>query len=249
MVETFYGVRNYTGSEKTKRPQKVKKDLKELEKRNSRQKYIYINLENIDEMFSHNEKWPISYDFLFNLIQGKVTKYYTTKNYDEKKELSYTCIAKLYGVLKRKLLRIQKENPDKPACLLFYLSQFFRYAELVVYSEVFHGTKNNKYIVQPPDDMNVEDMEYMGEYYDAFSTDFDIDIDLPERIQKCITSNQNLTSEEKDLLLKMNKCCHSSFGLISLSKKENTLLISLQERLKSDPQLLKDLEDILDGKR
>lgn len=158
MAEIEYGVRSYKCSDKTKRPQKVKIDLEKLEKRNTSQKRLYVTLDNIDELFSNDyeDKWPICYNMIFNLIQGKVTKYFSTRSYDRKKEVSYDCINRLYSALKRKLLQQQKDN--KTPCLFFLLSQFWRYVDLVVYSTVFYGTQDYKYLIQEPEEFNTDDV-------------------------------------------------------------------------------------------
>lgn len=165
-TKDLYGVRNYKTSEKTRRPLKSTLDKEKIEKRNSRQKNFYVNLENINEIFSDNEKWPVCYDMLFNLIQGKVTKFFATRNYDRKKEVSYDCINRLYSILKRKLLRMKSEGIENPT-LNFFLSQFFRYIELVVYSTVYHGTQDQKYIVQEPENFVTENVLHNQEngYY------------------------------------------------------------------------------------
>ena len=160
--DIFYGVRSYKTSEKTRRPAKTAVESTKLEQRNTRQRSLYITLDNIDEMFSPNEKWPICYDLLFNLIQGKVTKFFKTRNYDRKKEISYDCLNRLYSILKRKLLKLASEGCTHPS-LRFYLSQFFRYVELVVYSTVFYGTKDQKYLVQEPDDFMTENVLHSRE--------------------------------------------------------------------------------------
>ena len=51
MVETSFGIRNYTCSDRTKRPSKSKIDLEKVEKRNTNQRRLYITLDNIDEIF------------------------------------------------------------------------------------------------------------------------------------------------------------------------------------------------------
>ena len=161
MADIAYGVREYKCSDKTKRPQKKQLDLEKLEKRNSSQRHLYVTLENIDELFSNDfgEKWPVCYDMIFNIIQGKVTKYFNTRSYDRKKELSYDCINRLYSVLKRKLLKMHNDaESDVKMGLFFYLSQFFRYIELVVYSTVFYGTQDYKYTVQDLNNLTDEQL-------------------------------------------------------------------------------------------
>lgn len=265
MATNIYGVREYKTSEKTKRPQKIKLDEnlteeekqkqlqeildkknKENEKRNSTQKRLYITLENIDEMFSNNDKYPISYDFLFNLIQGKVTKYFKTRNYDRKKEVSYDCLNKLYSVCKRKLLKLKDQqgllNP-KPV-LFFYLSQFFRYIDFLVYSTLFHGTMDQKYMVQELEDLplieemseNKKDMD-MQAYIESISKD-----QQRQAVKTCIEKNEFLSPKEKNLIFKIYKS--SSFLGGSLTNKDKEDLKLLQERLQLQPGLLQDLEDI-----
>ena len=261
MVKTSYGVRNYTTSEKTKRSQKIKVDenlspeekQKQIEeilkiqniennKRNNIQKRLYITLENIDEMFSENDKYPISYSFLFNLIQGKVTKYFKTTYYERKKELSYEALAKLYSVLKRKLLRLNDNrgllNP-KPV-LFFYLSQFFRYIDLVVYSIVTYGTLDIKFELQ-----ELEDVPLLEEIIQGDNKDLDVIIETKnkkELVKKCIDNNSNLTPKEKLLIHKIYKT--SSFCGGKLSNRDLEELKLLQEKLQLQPGLLQDLEDI-----
>ena len=102
MSNTIYGVRKYTCSTKTKREEKIQVDeslseeekqkqiaeiLKQREerneKRNNTQKRLYITLENIDEMFSDNDKYPISYSFLFNFtLFVSLTNYSHFKNFE-----------------------------------------------------------------------------------------------------------------------------------------------------------------------
>lgn len=272
MAETVYGIRKYTCSEKTKRPQKNPLDVKKIEKRNSRQKSLYITLENIDEMFSNNERWPICYDLLFNLIQGKVTKYFNTRSYDRKKELSYDCMNVLYSSLKRKLLRLKDNqgllNPEPT--LHFYLSQFFRFVELVVYSVYYHGTKDIKYIIQEPENFKTDDVLNNFNYdsldnfmlNDKFDTCLEnnefnesenfinIDENLnnnSDKIKKCIEQQSNINNKEKSLLLKLYKNAYSIFGSNNLTKRDLEILDSIKERLNNDPNLLKDLEDILNA--
>lgn len=261
MVKTSYGVRNYTTSEKTKRSQKIKvdeslspeekekqiqeiiqKQTQEINKRNDVQKRLYITLENIDEMFSENDKYPISYSFLFNLIQGKVTKFYKTTYYERKKELSYAAIAKLYSVLKRKLLNLNDKrgllNP-KPV-LFFYLSQFFRYIDLVVYSTVAFGTIDLKFELQELEDLPLIEELIMGD-----NSDVDAIIEKKnkkEQIQQCIDKNPNLTPKEKSLIYKIYKT--ASIGGGKLSNRDLEDLKLLQEKLQLQPGLLQDLEDI-----
>lgn len=238
-----YGIRNYTNSEKTKRPQKNCVSEEVLKKRNSYQKRLYITLDNIDEIFSNNqEKHPICYDMIFNLIQGKVTKYFNTRNYDRKKELSYDCINRLYSVLKRKLLSIkdsQCEN-DAPPVLFFYLSQFFRYVDLLVYSTVFFGIQDQKYLVQEPELFNTEDV--LNENY-IVSDENIVYEDKSEKIKNFIDSCKEIDAKEKKLLLKIYKNSYSLFGG-SLSKKDNEYLSALKQKMIDNPNLLKELEEI-----
>ena len=256
MTNTIYGIRQYTNSDKTKREEKIEIDenlseeekqkqiqevLKQREERNERrnntQKRLYITLENIDEMFSNNEKYPISYDFMFNLIQGKVTKYFKTTYYERKKELSYTCIMRLYSILKRKLLKLQEQQSllnTKPV-LFFYLSQFFRYIDLLVYSTVYYGTIDLKYEVQ-----ELEDLPLIQELYED-NTEIEINDDKRDRIKQCI-ENSNLTPKEKTLIFKIYKA--SSFMGGNLTKRDEEELKLLQEKLQLQPGLLQELEDI-----
>ena len=267
MVSTTYGVRSYTCSDKTKRPQKVKVDQDKLEKRNTQQRRLYITLDNIDEIFSQNDdKFPVCYDLIFNTIQGKVTKYFNGRSYDRKKELSYDCMNVLYSSLKRKLLRL-KDNQgllNPPPVLFFYLSQFFRYIDLVVYSVNKHGTQDIKYLVQEPENFNTDDIlqdqiTYFNEYIEQqIDTENDtpeemiennsLEVDLSDNsdnIKQCIESNKFLSDKEKNVLLKVYKNSYSAFGCNLLTKRDNEILLSIQNRLKEDPGLLKDLEEIL----
>lgn len=267
MAETFYGVRSYTCSEKTKRPQKTKTDLEKIEKRNSNQRKLFITLENIDEIFSANERWPVCHDMIFNLIQGKVTKYFSTRSYDRKKELSYDCMCVLYSTLKRKLLRM-KDNQgllNPPPVLFFYLSQFFRYVDLVVYSIVHFGTQDLKYLVQEPENFKTDEILFDNLYNqdDLLNSNSFLDISEDEyipqsqvddeltsnasNIKKCIEMNASLNDKEKGVLLKIYKNAYSDFGCNSLTKRDTDILNSIKQRLENDPDLLKDLEDILNA--
>lgn len=264
MADTIYGVRNYNCSDKTKRPQKVQLDNEKLEKRNTSQRRLYINLDNIDEIFSNNDdKWPVCYDLIFNTIQGKVTKYFNTRSYDRKKELSYDCMVVLYSTLKRKLLRM-KDNQGllkPPPVLFFYLSQFFRYIDLIVYSVVFHGTQDTKFIVQEPENFHTDDILFDNYNDDSFINSLINEIDESQPIEyidnnlddnsslikKAIESNQHLSDKEKNVLLKIYKNSYSLFGTTILTKRDEELLKSIQERLDQDPDLLKDLEEILNA--
>lgn len=261
MTNTIYGVRKYTCSTKTRREEKIQVDenlseeekqkqiaeiLKQREerneKRNNTQKRLYITLENIDEMFSNNDKYPISYNFLFNLIQGKVTKYFNTTFYERKKELSYTCIVRLYSILKRKLLRLKDQqgllNP-KPV-LFFLLSQFFRYIDLLVYSTVHYGTIDLKYEVQELEDLPL--IQELFEGNDIYKIEEAIEKqDKRDRVKKCIDSS-NLTPKEKALIHKIYRA--STFMGGNLTNKDREELKLLQEKLQLQPGLLQDLEDV-----
>lgn len=254
MVETAYGVRNYTCSNRTRRAQKNQLDSDKIEKRNARQRKLYITLDNIDEIFSANERWPICYDLIFNTIQGKVTKYFNVRNYDRKKEVSYDCINKLYSILKRKLLTMKQNqgllNPEP--VLFFYLSQFFRYLDLIVYSTVFHGTQDQKYQIQEPDAFKTDDVLVESNSEDIYDIkkyigEVDIEQDNSESIKNCIEQHEDLTNSEKNVLLKIYKGAYSKFGQFSLTKKDNEILESIHKRIADQPDLLKDLEDILNG--
>lgn len=271
MAETVYGIRKYTCSEKTKRPQKKTLDLQKLEKRNSNQRRLYITLENIDEIFSQNdEKYPVCYELIFNIIQGKVTKYFNTRSYDRKKELSYDCVNVLYSTLKRKLLRLKDNQSllNQPPVLFFYLSQFFRYIDLVVYSVVHYGTIDTKYIIQEPENFKTDDLlndyenlldeplnniienKHSNESDEIISIEINENIDnKSEDIKLSIEKNVLLSNKEKSLLLKLYKNAYSSFGGNSLTKRDLEILDSIKERMIKEPELLKDLEDILNDKR
>lgn len=268
MAETTYGVRKYTCSAKTKRPQKGSQNLEKLEKRNSTQRRLYITLDNIDEIFSENDdKYPVCYALIFNTIQGKVTKYFNGRSYDRKKELSYDCMNVLYSTLKRKLLRMKDAQGllNPPPVLFFYLSQFFRYVELVVFSVVHYGQQDLKYMVQEPEDFAIDAMQ--GEE-DGFISKDEMDdyildpktllnddkvmletedTDNSDRIKKCIDSNKLLSDREKSVLFRIYKNSYSSFGSKALTNRDNEVLIGIQNRLKNDPALLKDLEEILNA--
>ena len=263
MADTAYGVRTYTRSSRTKRPQKVILDGQKLEKRNSSQRRLYINLDNINEIFSNNnDKYPVCYDLIFNTIQGKVTKYFDTRSYDRKKEISYDCMNKLYSTLKRRLLQM-KDNQgllNPPPVLFFYLSQFFRYIDLIVFSVVFHGTQDTKFLIQEPESFHTDDVlpeDYDDEFFNSLVKQIDneesvefintkID-DNSSRIKHCIEDNKNLSDKEKSILLKVYKNSYSLFGSNILTKRDQELLKNLQERLAKDPELLKDLEEILNA--
>lgn len=269
MVDTIYGVRKYTCSDKTKRPQKGKQNLEKLEKRNSTQRRLYITLDNIDDIFSANDdRYPVCYDLIFNTIQGKVTKYFNGRSYDRKKELSYDCMNVLYSTLKRKLLRM-KDNQgllNPPPVLFFYLSQFFRYIDLVVYSIVHFGSLDLKYIVQEPENFNTEDvLQDQTFYFDDLLNDetsnkcFEESMIEPESIEldsqdnsdnikHSIENNKYLNEKEKNILLKIYRNSYSTFGCSLLTKRDNEILISIQKRLQEQPDLLKDLEEILYAK-
>ena len=270
MAETVYGVRKYTCSDKTKRPQKKKVDLEKLEKRNTNQRRLYITLENIDEIFSDNDdKYPICYSLIFNLIQGKVTKYFNTRSYDRKKELSYDAMNVLYSTLKRKLLRMKDAQGllNPPPVLFFYVSQFYRYVELVVYSIVHYGTVDTKYLVQEPDNFKTDEVaqddvttffyqddslnkdsfienSLSEEFY--YKTDENISLNA-DKIKKCIEDNKKLNEQEKNVMLKIYKNSYSDFGCKSLTKRENDILLSIQNRMLEDNTLLSELKEILNG--
>lgn len=287
-IETNYGIRIYRTSERTKRPSKARIDVEKIQKRNDHQRKIYINLENIDEIFSENETWPISYPLLFNLIQGKVTKFFTTRNYDRKKEVSYDCINRLYSILKRKLLKMQEQEPEKKAGLLFYSSQFFRYVELVVYSTVYHGTQDQKYTIQEPEnfvtenvlqnqDFNYYQYEEESEIFsnrkngkvmdksieDDSIKEYDEDLekylenpentvegfiaDNSEKIKQCIENNPRLDNKEKAALFRLYRSCYSKYGLSALTKRDQDIIRILSLRSDYEPELLKDLKEILNG--
>lgn len=260
MAETAFGIRSYTCSDKTKRPQKGKVDIEKIEKRNSRQRRLYITLDNIDELFSnkYEDKWPVCYDMMFNLIQGKVTKYFSTRSYDRKKEVSYDCMNRLYSILKRKLIKQQEEN--KNPCLFFYLSQFFRYIDLLVFSTVFYDTQDYKYFIQEPEDFNNDDVlrddnkesevreEKQLEFnFDSYSTDEIIKVDNSAEIKLCIENNHKLEPKEKTLLLKLYKRSYLPISNFSLTKKEEELLNIIRHRLDYEPDLLNNLRSILDA--
>lgn len=258
MVKVENGIRVYTTSEKTKRPSKVAIDQEKIEKRNGQQRKLYITLDNIDEIFSqNNDKFPVCHDFIFNLIQGKVTKYFNVRSYDRKKEVAYDCLNRLYSILKRKLLK-QQETIERP-CVMFYLSQFYRYIDLLVYSTVFFETQDYKYTVQEPDDFKTDEVlldnqqdnkQYDDEDFDKYIKNVDDDLeDNSEKIKLCIESNNLLEPKEKNVLLKLYKKAYTPISNFSLTKKEAEILTALQFRYEYEPELLKDLEAILNDSR
>ena len=274
MAEAAFGIRSYTCSNKTKRPSKSKIDLEKVEKRNTNQKRLYITLDNIDEIFSNNETYPVCYALIFNTIQGKVTKYFKTRSYDRKKEVSYDCMNRLYSILKRKLLQ-QKETIPNPT-LFFYLSQFFRYIDLLVYGTVYYDTHDYKIMVQEPENFKTEDVLNKSEYYlndDVYNiienksknldnsenldnelnnyliSSEDIQEDISNNIKQCIEDNKKLDNKEKNILLKLYKKAYSPFSFdCSLTKRESEILNTLQFRLEYEPDLLNNLEEILNVK-
>ena len=258
MVETFYGVRSYTISDKTKRPSKSKQDLEKIEKRNGNQSRLYISLNNIDEIFSANEKWPVCHDMIFNCIQGKVTKYFNVRSYDRKKEVSYDCINRLYSILKRKLIRLKNEG--KRPILFFYLSQFWRYIDLLVYGTVYYDTMDYKYNVQEPEDFRTDEVlteeqeiqQYHQNEYEEFNdykkNQDNLDsVDNSEIIKLSIENNTKLLNPERNLLLKLYKKAYQPISSFTLTKKEIQILDELRVKAIEDPQLLKDLKEILDN--
>lgn len=273
MVETSFGIRNYTCSDRTKRPSKSKIDLEKVEKRNTNQRRLYITLDNIDEIFSDNETYPVCYALIFNTIQGKVTKYFKTRSYDRKKEVSYDCMNRLYSILKRKLLK-QKETVPNPT-LFFYLSQFFRYIDLLVYGTVYYDTQDYKIMVQEPEDFKTEDVLNKNDYYsnddeiyekvqksitedesensefrlsDYYISPEDIEDDTSNKVKYCIENNEKLDNKEKNVLLKLYKKAYSPLNNnCTLTKRENEILNILQLRIEYEPDLLGDLEGILNA--
>lgn len=255
MVDTFYGVRSYTVSEKTKRPSKSKQDLEKIEKRNGNQSRLYISLENIDEIFSQNERWPVCHDMIFNCIQGKVTKYFNVRSYDRKKEVSYDCINRLYSILKRKLIKLKQEG--KRPILFFYLSQFWRYIDLLVYGTVYYDTMDYKYNVQEPEDFRTDEVlteeqeqqQYHQNEFDEYKIHRDnLDYeDNSEVIKLSIENNNKLQNSERNLLLKIYKKAYQPIANFTLTKKEMQVLDELRMKATEDPQLLSDLKEILDN--
>lgn len=261
MGDVIYGIREYKTSDKTKRPQKIKLDEnlteeekqkqlkeilvkknKELEKRNNTQKRLYITLENIDEMFSNNDRYPICYDFLFNLIQGKVTKYFKTRNYDRKKEISYDCLNRLYSIFKRKLLKLQDKG-EVPV-IFFYLSAFFRYVDLLVYGVIYHSTQDCKHIVQELEELPL--LEELSSDKNELKVEFYLEQNdeqiKRDKIKKYIESNDRLSVKEKKLIFKIYKSCSFFGGNLTNKDKEDLQL--LQEHLQLQPELLEELEDL-----
>lgn len=274
-IEENFGINKYTCSEKTKRPSKVKINQETLDKRNATQKKVYITLDNINEIFSNNDKFPVSYDYIFNYIQGKVTKYYNGWSYDRKKDISYDCINYLFSVLKRKLLGLKNDN--KNPILFFQLSQFFRYVDLLVFSVTYYARKDELKYVQEQDKFNnddilrglqnldtIDDLDYMerldiiddfGEFVDKETLDDsnylkeDIVDNNSDKIKLCIENNKKLDNQEKRVLLKAYKNCYSDFGMGKFTKKDTEVLNILKLRMDYEPNLLDGLEDILNGKR
>lgn len=259
MVKVENGIRVYTTSEKTKRPQKIALDQEKIEKRNTQQRKLYITLQNIDEIFSQNDdKYPICHDFIFNLIQGKVTKYFNVRSYDRKKEVSYDCLNRLYSILKRKLLK--KAETTQYPCIFFYLSQFYRYVDLLVYSTIFYETQDYKHIVQEPENFKTDEVlldDQQDTQYDNDIEDYqkyykNIDdevVDNSEKIKFSIENNNLLEPKEKNVLLKLYKKAYTPISNFSLTKKEIEILTTLQFRYEYEPELLKDLEEILNDSR
>ena len=62
-----------------------------------------------------------------------------------------------------------------------------------------------------------------------------------------IENNKFLLDKEKNLLFKIYKSAYSPISNYTLNKKDSELLVALQERMKREPELLKDLEVILNG--
>ena len=155
-------------------------------------------------------------------------------------------------------------NP--PPVLFFYLSQFFRYIDLVVYSVVHFGAMDLKYMIQEPENFNTDDvLQDQNIYFDdllsnqllnesleenmieAESLETELQ-DNSEHIKYCIENNKFLNEKEKNVLLKIYKNSYSAFGCNLLTKRDNDVLISIQKRLQQEPNLLKDLEEILYAK-
>lgn len=250
MLTKSYGIRGYKTSEKTKRPSNKKmteEEKKEIDKRNSYQKRLYITLENIDEIFSDNDRFPVNYNFLFNFIQGKVTKTFNTRNYDRKKEISYDCMNRLYSIMKRKLLKIESKRAegDPQPVLFFYLSQFFRYVNLLVFGTVFWGTRDQKYILQELEDSSLIEELINIPLNSTDKDDISIIIDKSKYndVLKIINENKFLNNREKDLICKIYK---SNYFLDeNLSKKDKKDILLLKEKLQLQPGILQDLEDML----
>ena len=53
--------------------------------------------------------------------------------------------------------------------------------------------------------------------------------------------------DDKSVLLKIYRNAYSSFGCNQLNKRDREILASIQERVRQDTSLLRDLEDILNG--
>ena len=145
---------------------------------------------------------------------------------------------------------MQQNEPKQKPVLFFYLSQFFRYIELVVFSVTVYGTRDQKIMVQQPEEFDTDDVfnEETTEYDEYFVENIDDNIvDNSESIKMAIENNKFLLDKEKNLLFKIYKSAYSPISNYTLNKKDSELLVALQERMKREPELLKDLEVILNG--
>lgn len=156
------GKRNYTITDKCKRPQKNKVDLKVIQDRNRIQKKIFINLSNIQEIFSENMELPLNYHIIRSHIFAKTFKFLPTVTMSRRNEVTEDCIIILYSTLYRKLLGKKEtktlfSKSEEPE-IFFYYSQFLRYIELMVYSYCFYHTRDLNVFVEMPEDVNIFDI-------------------------------------------------------------------------------------------
>ena len=71
--------------------------------------------------------------------------------------------------------------------------------------------------------------------------------DNSSSIKMCIESNSNLESNEKQALFRLYKSCYSKFGESALTKRDKELINTLRLRLDYEPDLLNDLQEILEN--
>lgn len=118
----------------------------ELIERNKVQKKIYITPDNIDILFGENDTEPLSYYFILNLLRQKITMFFgKTQDFNQKEELAYNCLAKIYSSFRKKLAALEeqkKTDPNVKVELFFYISQFYCYLEKTARNEIiFYKTK------------------------------------------------------------------------------------------------------------
>ena len=153
------GKRDYTISDKCRRPSKASASPDAIRERNRTQKRIYVNLGNIAELFSDNDSLPLNYGSIRSHIFSKMFKFLPTASLSRKNEATDDCMTILYSTLYRKL-RGMKGNvtlfhtPEEPE-LFFYHSQFIRYIELLVYSYCFYNTRDVGMFADLPEDYDL----------------------------------------------------------------------------------------------